>query len=82
MRRFHSQGQNSMNIQFSADICLTSCYIETPNWEFTLCSRAYADEVLCSWDAGLIAYDLEVNSARGWQRSLRLSFVAAFLVRR
>lgn len=70
-----------MSISFTADISRTCWLFTTPNWELELCSRAYADEVLSSWDAGAVAYDFKGCQSGGWQRSLRLPFVAAFLVR-
>ncbi|TGN58610.1 hypothetical protein E4L95_12235 [Paracoccus liaowanqingii] len=66
----------NINIRFTADIGLTHWFIGTRNWEFTMCSRAYADDVLGSWDAGAVAYERD-----GAQRCLRLPFMAAFLVR-
>lgn len=66
-----------MDITFKAQVCFTYCYIETRNWEFTLCSRAEADNIMQDWPTKAVSYQRE-----GCEQCLRLPFLGVILVRR
>lgn len=68
---------DDMDITFQAQVSFTHCYIETRNWEFTVCSRAETDDIMQDWPTKAVSYRRE-----GRERCLRLPFLDFILVRR